>query len=871
MRRNVRGGRTNVRDRFARSDAGIPSRGRAVRGRVARRAVLAVATATTGAAVLAGGVGPATATSAAPATAADAAASVPTGAVPAPNARTGAPIPSAGSTQQVTLYLAAPDPSGLVALAHAHAMPVATRAARLARLLPQAGPRVTVENQLRALGLTVTGTSTWSVTATAPAGRIRALFGSARATRPDLPFAQGLPTLPRALGALVTTAVGGDEVRPAFRSFAHAAPPTSTTTSPGPGATAGRSGAAIPAAAGYTGPQIATAYGAPNGARADGGPEPTIATLQLAGWHPADLTTYARAAGQPDPVASGRYTAVGIGRTQTYDPAVDGDGDAEVALDQETILGVAPHARQRAYFAPNTDAGFLAVLDRVRTDAAAPNSKIVALSTSWGLCERFNTPAVVQTTETLLAALAAAGVTPLAASGDAGSGDCGDGGTDVDYPASSAYAVAVGGTSLRDPTGTPVETAWSGSGGGCSRLFARPSWQPATACGTRAVPDVAGPADPGHGYAVYDARYWSVHGGSGPAGWVRLGGTSLAAPSVAAMLADTWATRNQTVGYGEIHPALYSAAAPTFRDETSGSNGGYRAGVGYDLVTGRGSPLWNRLGPLLRPGPAAGYALAAGIGTDQAVWVLRGSASTFTSLGGVATSAPATVTVNDTALEIVGGRDRNLWVRSDARGWAPLGPAGTVCSGPAAVVTAGLLHVGCRAADGSLLVGVTTVHPDGAVDRMTAWTSYGGQLTGAPAAGLVRGVVTWFATIGPATVANLASRTAITGWHPLAARCTGAPGAGTSRDGTVSYVGCRTATGSTIWARTPFATFSDAGGRETGEPGFAVRSDGTADVFVIGTDRGLWTTRLNPAAPAAGWSNRGGVLIAGMGAAQVGG
>ncbi|MGF7237530.1 MAG: S8 family serine peptidase, partial [Frankia sp.] len=636
------------------------------------------------------------------------------------------------------------------------------------------------------------------------------------------------------------------------------------------GATSGHPAATIPAGAGYTGPQVRAAYGAPSGARTDGGPEPTIATLQLAGWHPADLTTYARAAGRPDPIASGRYTAIGIGRSQTYNPAVDGDGDAEVALDQETILGVAPHARQRAYFAPNTDAGFLSVLDRVRTDAALPGSKIVAFSTSWGLCERFNTPAVVRTSETLLAAMAAAGVTPLAASGDAGSGDCGDGGADVSYPASSAYAVAVGGTSLRNPTTKPSETAWIGSGGGCSRLFTRPAWQPATPCPTRAVPDIAGPADPAHGYAVYDARYWAANGGSGTPGWVGFGGTSLAAPAVAAMLADTWATRDQTIGYGEIHAVLYRAAAKTFRDATSGSNGAYQARVGYDLVTGRGSPQWSRLGPLLRPGPAAGYARAAGIGTDQAVWVLRGTTPTFTSLGGAAISAPSTVAVNSTALEIVTGTDRNLWVHSDTLGWAPLGPAGTSCSGQAAVIAAGVLHVGCRAASGSLLVGATTVYPDGAVDRLTTWTSYGGHLTGPPAAALVGGVVTWFATIGPATAANLASRTATTGWHALPARCVGAPGAGTSPDAAVSYVGCRTASGSTVWARAPFATFSDAGGREIDVPGFAVGSDGTTHLFVVGDDRGLWTKRLDPVAPAAGWSRRGGIFILGMGAARVG-
>ncbi|MGF7237531.1 MAG: hypothetical protein ACQSGP_21590, partial [Frankia sp.] len=201
------------------------------RGEIGRGRVVAVATATATIAVLVVGGGPA--------------------------AASGRPILSAGPTQQVTVYLAAPDPSGLVTLAHTGGMSMSTRAARLARLLPQTGARVTVENRLRTLGLTVMAVSTWSVTATAPAGLIRALFGSARATRPDLPFAQGLPALPSALGRLVTAAVGGDEVRPAFQSFAHATARASTAPPSTPpavgstaGATSGHPAATIPAGAG---------------------------------------------------------------------------------------------------------------------------------------------------------------------------------------------------------------------------------------------------------------------------------------------------------------------------------------------------------------------------------------------------------------------------------------------------------------------------------------------------------------------------------------------------------------------------------------------------------------------------------------------
>lgn len=321
-------------------------------------------------------------------------------------------------------------------------------------------------------------------------------------------------------------------------------------------------------------------------------PALTVATLQFAGWNPADLTAYASASGLPDPVASGRYTSVPV-----LGAATSGSSQAavEVALDQESLYGLAPTAAQRAYFAPNSLQGFVQSIYQVASDA--PKYHIAALSISWGACELGWGSASSQM-EAALSAASAAGVSVFAATGDNGVDDCGMGMRAVDYPASSPHVIAVGGTSLSlagSATAPTVgsETAWSGGGGGISTLFARPSYQvgDGQTSTMRTIPDIASDADPATGATIYS---------SAAGGWLQVGGTSMAAPTQAALLVGAEQADHLTVGVGDLHAALYGAPASAFRDVTSGSNGadgvpGYSAGVGYDLVSGRGAPLWQKL------------------------------------------------------------------------------------------------------------------------------------------------------------------------------------------------------------------------------------------------------------------------------------
>ena len=171
------------------------------------------------------------------------------------------------------------------------------------------------------------------------------------------------------------------------------------------------------------------------------------------------------------------------------------------------------------------------------------------------------------------------GVAITVSSGDAGYG--------AEYPASSQYVTAVGGTSLRSG-GTSsrgwTETAWSGAGSGCSRYNAKPSWQHDLGCANRTVADVSAVADPQTGVAVYDSTKYQ-----GRAGWMVFGGTSASAPIIAAV----YALAGNTAG----DPASRPYASPgSLYDVAGGSNGSCggtylcTAVSGYDGPTGLGTP-----------------------------------------------------------------------------------------------------------------------------------------------------------------------------------------------------------------------------------------------------------------------------------------
>jgi subtilase family serine protease len=113
----------------------------------------------------------------------------------------------------------------------------------------------------------------------------------------------------------------------------------------------------------------------------------------------------------------------------------------------------------------------------------------------------------------------------------------GDDGAAAEWPASSTKVISVGGTTLNLDTNGNIqsETAWSGSGGGYSRVESEPSWQNKFGVNTnsRATPDVAFDADTNTGASVYCSIEYK-----GASGWYKVGGTSLGAPSWAAIISD---------------------------------------------------------------------------------------------------------------------------------------------------------------------------------------------------------------------------------------------------------------------------------------------------------------------------------------------
>jgi kumamolisin len=351
-----------------------------------------------------------------------------------------------------------------------------------------------------------------------------------------------------------------------------------------------RSRVAAAAAASFTPPQIAALYDFPSGV--DGTGE-TIAIIELGGGYSAsDFAAYCSQLG----VAQAQVEVVSVdGATST--PG-NQDADTEVMLDVEVAGTVAPGARIVVYFAPNTDQGFIdAVSTAVHDTTYVPS----VISISWGDAESNWTSQAMTSLDNACAAAAAMGVTVCVASGDGGSSDgVSDGQPHADFPASSPHALGCGGTTISANNGTiSSEIAWSDSGGGVSDAFALPSWQssakvpaPSNPNGGRGVPDVSADADPNSGYTVL------VDGQS-----IVVGGTSAVAPLWAGLIA----LMNQQLGasVGFINAKIYDLAGypnspGPIADITSGSNGAYSAGVGWDAVTGLGRPDGARLEAALK-------------------------------------------------------------------------------------------------------------------------------------------------------------------------------------------------------------------------------------------------------------------------------
>ncbi len=349
---------------------------------------------------------------------------------------------------------------------------------------------------------------------------------------------------------------------------------------------------------GYTPAQIRQAYGINNilfGSIVGDGTGQTIAIVDAydnpdfvnsssVTFSNSDLANFDKAFGIPDPPSFMKLNESG---KTTGLPGTDPTGgwEAEEALDVEWAHALAPAASIVLVEAASSGGNDL--LKAVTTAANLPNVSVISMS--WGGGEASNE---TSQDSTFVTPSGHVNITFLASTGDSGS----PGG----YPAYSPNVVAVGGTALT-LTGSnnySSESGWSGSGGGTSQYETEPTYQKSVqSTGKRTIPDVSFDASPATGVALYDSYN---NGSSTP--WEVIGGTSLASPSWAALIAVADQGRlalggTDLNGATQTLPDLYSLPATDFHDVTSGSNGGFSAGPGYDEVTGIGTPIANLLIP----------------------------------------------------------------------------------------------------------------------------------------------------------------------------------------------------------------------------------------------------------------------------------
>ncbi len=315
---------------------------------------------------------------------------------------------------------------------------------------------------------------------------------------------------------------------------------------------------------GYGPAQLQAAYGT---APAAGGSGRTVAIVDAYD-NPnleKDLGVYRSTYGLPAcTTANGCFKKVGQTGTSTL-PTKNASWGQETSLDVDMVSANCPNCKilvvevKSASFA-NLSAG-------VNT---AARLGAIAISNSYGGSES-------SSDATYASSYNHAGIAITASNGDSGYG--------AQTPASYPTLTAVGGTSLSTASNARgwSETVWSGSGSGCSKYEAKPSFQHDSGCAKRMIGDVAYVGDPYTGVAVYDTYAYQ-----GQSGWLVFGGTSVGAPAIAAI----YGLAGNTVS----NAALAYSNTSALNDVTSGSNGSCSPAyfcngeVGYDGPTGNGTP-----------------------------------------------------------------------------------------------------------------------------------------------------------------------------------------------------------------------------------------------------------------------------------------
>jgi subtilase family serine protease len=281
----------------------------------------------------------------------------------------------------------------------------------------------------------------------------------------------------------------------------------------------------------------------------------------------SDLGVYRSQFGLPAcTTANGCFRKVNQNGGTNY-PRANGGWAQEISLDLDMVSAICPNCHILLVEASSASFANLGAAEN-----RAVTLQANAISNSWGGSDASDT--------TYGSYFNHPGIAITASSGDSGYG--------AQYPATSHYVTAVGGTHLVAGGGTRgwTETAWSGAGSGCSTLNTALTGAASfdTGCGKRAEADVSAVADPNTGVAVYDSTRYQ-----GLSGWLVFGGTSVASPLVAAV----FGLAGNESGIDNNYPY---ANASSLNDVTSGSNGSCptsqwcTARVGWDGPTGLGTP-----------------------------------------------------------------------------------------------------------------------------------------------------------------------------------------------------------------------------------------------------------------------------------------
>jgi len=288
----------------------------------------------------------------------------------------------------------------------------------------------------------------------------------------------------------------------------------------------------------------------------------------------ADLAVYRAQFGLPAcTTANGCFTKYNQRGVKGSYPANDTGWSEETALDLDMASAMCPNCR---IILVEADSATSANLAAAVNTAASLGAHVI--SNSYGAPEVGS--------QAFESAYNHPGIAITVSAGDAGYG--------VEFPAASPHVTAVGGTHLvrSDTTRGWSETVWTGTGGGCSSIYLKPSWQSDPLCRRRMLNDVSAIADPQTGVAVFGPPQPGIFQPSQSA-WMVFGGTSVSAPLVAGL----YALNDGAVNYGSDP---YSHVG-SLNDVTSGSNGTCggtyfcTAGPGYDGPTGLGTP--NGTGP----------------------------------------------------------------------------------------------------------------------------------------------------------------------------------------------------------------------------------------------------------------------------------